>query len=182
MTATESTQLVERYAHGLLSIVEAEGAVERVEDELYRFARALEANDDLRQTLSDANIPVERRLAVIDELVETRGDPQTVGVIDHILRSGRGRLLVEIADAFVRQAAERRSRAVAEVRTAVPLSEDQQDRLRTALAKVTGNDIQLKVVVDENVVGGVVATVGDTVIDGSVARQLAQLRARLSGM
>jgi F-type H+-transporting ATPase subunit delta len=180
-TAGNSAELVEQYARGLLAIVNAEGALERVEEELYRFAQALEANNDLREALSDRQIPVERRLAVVDELLGERADPQTVAAVGHVIASGRGRMLVDIVRAFTRAAASQRDRAVAEVRTAVELTDDQRERLRKALGEATGREVELKIIVDESVVGGVLATVGDTVIDGSVSRQLARMRARLAG-
>jgi F-type H+-transporting ATPase subunit delta len=104
-----------------------------------------------------------------------------VAAVAHVIQSGQGRLLVDIIDAFNRAAAARRDRAVAEVRTAVELTEDQRARLREALAKATGRDVELQVVIDEDVVGGVLATIGDTVIDGTVSRQLSRMRSRLAG-
>lgn len=181
MQNTSTNELVDQYARGLLAIVEAEGASERVEDELYRFGRALEANNELREALSDQGLPVERRLAVVDELLEHAADPQTIAAVGHVIASGRGRMLVEIADAFVRDAANQRGRVVAQVRTAVPLSDERRERLRKALGQATGREIEMKVVVDESVVGGVLATVGDTVIDGTLSRQLARLRSHMAG-
>jgi F-type H+-transporting ATPase subunit delta len=179
--ANISTELVDQYARGLLAIVDAEGALERVEDELYRFGQALEANNDLREALSDIQVPVERRLAVVDELLDKKADPQTVAAVAHVIQSGRGRLLVDIIQAFTRAAASQRDRAVAEVRTAVELTDEQRERLRKALGEATGRDVELKVIIDESVVGGVLATVGDTVIDGTLSHQLSRMRARLAG-
>jgi F-type H+-transporting ATPase subunit delta len=78
-------------------------------------------------------------------------------------------------------AAERRQAVVAEVRSAVSLDRDHRDRLAAALGKATGKRVELKVVVDPSVVGGVVARVGDQVIDGSVRRRLELARERLTG-
>lgn len=177
---TNSTEMVDHYAHGLLAIAEAEDASERVEDELYRFARAIEGNNELRAALADQQLPVERRLGVVDELLGGKADPQTVAAVSHVVQSGRGRMIVDIIEAFTRLAASRRERAVAEVRTAVELSPDQRERLRAALGAATGRDVELKVVIDADVVGGVLATVGDTVIDGTVSRRLARMRSQLA--
>jgi len=179
--AKNSTEVVDQYARGLLAIVEAEGATDRVEDELYRFGQAIERNNELREALSDRQIPVERRLSVVDELLDEKADPQTVAVVAHVIQAGRGRMLTDIIAAFIRVAASQRDRAVAEVRTAVELSDDQRERLRKALGEATGREVELKVIIDDSVVGGVLATVGDTVIDGSVSRQLARMRSRLAG-
>jgi F-type H+-transporting ATPase subunit delta len=69
----------------------------------------------------------------------------------------------------------------AEVRSAVPLDEDQRRRLAEALSAATGRAVEVKVVVDPEVLGGVVAQVGDTVIDGSVRARLDELRERIGG-
>jgi F-type H+-transporting ATPase subunit delta len=83
-------------------------------------------------------------------------------------------------DEMVRMAAERRQQAVAEVRTAVPLDEDRQRRLAEALSRVSGKQVELRVVLDGSIIGGVVARVGDQVYDGSVRRKLELARERLS--
>lgn len=179
--ASNATALADQYARGLLAIVEAEGATERVERELYRFGQLLEQHDELRDTLGNAQLPLERRLSVVDELLDKRADRQTTAAVAHVIQSGRGRMLGEIISAFSRVAADRRGRSVAHVRTAVDLSDEQQQRMRRALTDATGRDVELKVVVDPDVVGGVLVTVGDTVIDGTVSRQLDRARARMAG-
>jgi F-type H+-transporting ATPase subunit delta len=68
---------------------------------------------------------------------------------------------------------------VAEVRSAIPLTEDQQHRLAAALANATGKQVEVKVVVDPSVLGGLDATVGDTVIDGTVRTRLDQIKTLL---
>jgi F-type H+-transporting ATPase subunit delta len=84
--------------------------------------------------------------------------------------------LSDIARAVVEAAAASRDKAVAEVRSAVPLDEETIERLAAALGRATGKSVEVKVVVDESVIGGIVARVGDTVIDGSLARRVDSLR------
>ena len=62
------------------------------------------------------------------------------------------------------------------MRSAIPLTDDQKARLAEALGRATGKEIEVKVIVDPSIKGGLVAQVGDTVIDGSVRRRLEQLR------
>jgi F-type H+-transporting ATPase subunit delta len=167
------------YAWAIFEVARAEGVLDRLEDELFRFARTVEGAPDLRERLTDPGAPVEQKVGIVSDLLSPRALPQTVAAVLLVVQGGRARLLGEIADAVVRLAAESRARAVAEARTAVPLDDDQTDRLGAAIEAATGKDIALKVVVDPAVLGGVVVRVGDTVIDGSVARRLADLRARL---
>jgi F-type H+-transporting ATPase subunit delta len=72
-------------------------------------------------------------------------------------------------------------RTYAEVQVAQPLTESQTTALQAALERATGAELTMRVTVDPSVVGGVRARVGDTVIDGSVARRLSQLRTRING-
>ena len=170
---------IEGYASALFEIAKAEGTLDEVEDELFRFARTLEANDELRNSLTDEMIPPARRQAVVEDLLGQKASPTTVNLVSFIIGSGRGRDLPAIVNRLVERAAAEKDRAVAEVRTAVPLTEDQQTRLAAALANATGRQIELKVVVDPSVLGGVVAQVGDIVIDGTVRAGLDQLRTLL---
>lgn len=167
------------YAGALFEVAKAEGSLERVEEELFRVARTLEASDDLRTTLTDQAIPAERRQAIVEDLLGGRASPVTTALVSFVVGAGRSRDLPAIIDSLVRRAAEERAEAVAEVRAAVPLSEEQRRRLAEALGRATGKRVSLKVVVDPTVIGGVVARVGDTVIDGSVRHRLEQLKETL---
>ncbi|MGD2043458.1 MAG: F0F1 ATP synthase subunit delta, partial [Acidimicrobiia bacterium] len=81
-----------------------------------------------------------------------------------------------IASAVAEAAASSRDRAVAEVRSAVPLDDATVSRLTESLGRATGKKVEVKVVVDPSVIGGIVARVGDTVIDGSIARRVDSVR------
>ncbi len=95
------------------------------------------------------------------------------------MASGRGHDLPAIVDRFVDLAAQTRERTVAEVRSAVALDDVQQQRIAEALSRATGKQVEVKVIVDESVLGGIVATVGDTVIDGTVRHRLDQLKEQI---
>jgi F-type H+-transporting ATPase subunit delta len=172
--------VVRGYARALFDVAEAEGVLGKVEDELFRFARALEANPKLREALTDASLPVENRTALIRDLLEDRAHPVTLSMLGFVVESGRARDLAKIIDELARIAAEQRQQALAEVRSAVPLTKEQTDRLAAALGSVTGREVDVKVVVDPSVVGGFVARVGDEVFDGSLASRLEDVKGRLS--
>jgi F-type H+-transporting ATPase subunit delta len=172
---------VRGYALALLSIAEAEGPVDRVQDELYAFAKAAERHPELRDALTDASLPAENRRAVVEELLGKRAHDVTLRLATFLVEAGQARRIGQIAEEVARMAAERSDRTLAEARTAVPLSDEQRSRLQRALADATGRQIELKVVIDPTVVGGVVARVGDEVFDGSVASRLSDARRHLTG-
>jgi F-type H+-transporting ATPase subunit delta len=84
-------------------------------------------------------------------------------------------------DELVQLAAARRERYVAYVTAPAPLSQQQEDRLAGALARIYGRPVSLRVEVDEALLGGLVVKVNDEVIDGSVLSRLNGLRHRLAG-
>lgn len=170
-----------RYAEAIVGVASAEGALDRVSDELFRFARAMDDHPELRDRLRDMTIAIPDKLGIVSELLAERAHPQTLAALVYVIQAGRARLLTEIADAVVQRSAQTRDRAVAEVRTAAPLDHDRTSRLTAAVERATGKKIDMKVVVDPDLLGGVVVRVGDMVIDGSVARRLDELKARLVG-
>lgn len=170
---------IDGYARALFEVARADGTLDEVEDELFRFARSYESSESLRTTLSDENIPAGKRQAVIEDLLGQTATSTTVQLVSMVVGSGRANDLVAIIDALVQRASASKNLEVAEVRSAIELSTDQQDRLKAALANATGKQVNLKVVVDPTVIGGLVATVGDVVIDGTVRTSLEQLKARL---
>jgi len=170
---------IDGYARALFEIARAEGTLDEVEDELFRFARSYESSEELRKALTDDTIPAAKRQSIVEDLLGGKATPTTVQLISLVVAGGRSRDLPAIIDRLVQRAAASKDAEVAEVRTAVALTDDQQDRLRAALANATGRTVNLKVVVDPSVLGGIVATVGDTVIDGTVRTRLDQLKSRL---
>jgi len=168
---------IEGYAEALFDVANAEGLLDVVENELYQVARALQGSDDLRATLTDANIPAERRQGIIEELLGGKGASNvTKSLVGFIVAAGRARDLPAIVDEFVQRSATEREHAVAEVRSAIPLDGEQQRRLGDALSRATGKQVEVKVTVDPTVLGGIVSRIGDRVIDGTVATRLQQLR------
>jgi F-type H+-transporting ATPase subunit delta len=96
-----------------------------------------------------------------------------------VVSSGRADEFSAIVDRFVELAAAERKQAIAEVRSAIPLEREQIDRLREALNRATDKNVEVKVIVDPSVMGGIVATIGDIVIDGSVRHRLEQLKEQI---
>lgn len=167
---------VDAYAAALFEVARAEGALETVEDELFKVARTFEANEQLRSTLTDAVVPVERRIGIVEDLLGGRAAPITTALVSFVVAAGRSRDLPAIIDKLVERAATERQQEVAEVRAAIPLDDATIERLAAALSTATGKSVTVKVIVDPSIMGGVIARIGDTVLDGSVRHRLDQLK------
>ena len=165
----------EAYAAAFFAVAQAEGALEDVEDELFRVSRTIAGDDRLRSVLTDPSIPVEARQGVIEDLLRA-ARPITRSLVAFVVGAGRARDLPDIVDEFLKMAAGARQREVAEVTSAVPLDEAQKERLAQALSNATGKQVEVLVIVDPYVLGGLRARIGDRVIDGTVRTRLEKLR------
>ncbi len=174
--ADPNVDRTEAYAKALLEVARAEGMLGEVEDDLFRFARVFEGTDDLRTALTDPSLPADRRMAVVEELMGGKALNVSAALASFIVGIGRASEMPAIVDRFVELAAAEREHEVAEVRSAVALDESQQQRLAAALSQATGKRVEVKVIIDEKVLGGIIARIGDTVIDGTVRHRLEQLK------
>jgi F-type H+-transporting ATPase subunit delta len=176
----ERDKLTQGYARAMFAVADAEGELDRVEDELYRFGKEVEGQPQLREALTDPALPAERKKAVTTEILAGKASRHTVAMLGFLVEQGRAKDLPKIIEALVEVAAEQRNRAVAEVRSAVPLDEQRRTKLARALSEASGRDVEVKVLVDPSLMGGVVARVGDQVFDGSVRRKLEMARDQLA--
>ena len=167
---------IDTYAEAMFEVARAEGTIDEVEDELFRFARALEGSDELLDALTDPHIPASRRQQIVEDLLGAQATAVTTALISMVVGIGRGKDLPSIIDLLVKKSAASHEKAVAEVRSTVELSDEQRQRLAQAIEKATGKKVEVKVIIDETILGGVVTTIGDTVIDGSVRTRLEQLK------
>ena len=168
-------------AQAAFTVAEADGTLGSVEEELFRFGRAIDSSAELQMALTDPSLDTASKSGVVRTLLEGRVAPATASVLEYMAGHLRGRRADIAVDELSDLAAEQRNRVVAEVRTAIALDDDQQRRISAALSVLKGRAVQLNVAIDPSVLGGIAVTVGDEVIDGTVATRLEQARRSLTG-
>lgn len=161
------------YADGLRKLDE-------VEDELFRLDRVISAERELSSKLSDRNIPLAARQELLHGLLQGKAESVTVRLAERAV-DGRGRHFAGSMRSYQVAAAARRSASIATVRVASDLTEGERSRLADALGRQYGRQIQLNVIVDPSVVGGVRVDIGDEVIDGTIAARLDEAQRRIAG-
>ena len=169
---------INAYVVAMFEIASANDAVSAVEDDMFRLARAIESNEQLRAALNDTSLPSDRRQNIVEQLLGGKAHNVTVQLVSMLVGTGHISLLPQVADALVKRASSSKQMEVAEVRSAVALTDAQKARLAEALGKAAGKPVNLKVVVDPSVIGGLVATIGDEVIDDTVRTRLDQVKSR----
>lgn len=154
----------------------AQGQLESLEDEVFRFGQIVQNERALRSALVDRSAPAEARRQLVRRLLEGKATEQTIQLVEHAaVDRQEHRLEVELDRISVFAAWLRESR-VAVVKVASPLSPEHRDRLQRALSAQIGAPVLLNIVVEPDLVGGIRVEIGDEVVDGTVHSRLEAAR------
>jgi F-type H+-transporting ATPase subunit delta len=170
---------VDGYATALLQDIPDKRSLGDVEDELFRFMRIVGGSHELLGILSNREIDAATRRSLVVDLLQGRATPTTVRLAAYATQVGRPRDYETLLATLVDRVAAESNRRLATVRTAVDLDDERRRHLADALSQVAGHAVDIRVTIDPTVLGGFVATIGDTVVDGSTRHRLDLLKARL---
>ena len=171
-----------RYAQALFDSAKREGRLDEAVEQLAAVASLLRAVPDLRQLLLNPDVEPEDKLAVLEKARPVGWAPLVRAFLDLVVRAGRAEFLGGIAEALSRLVDEDQGRLRAVVASAHPLPAAELERLRESLERREGKHVELEAEVDPELIGGLVVRLDHRVIDGSVRRQLSDLRQRLSSL
>jgi F-type H+-transporting ATPase subunit delta len=172
--------IARRYAKALFELGVSESAFERYGEELAALAAVYLGSHDLRMSMENPIVKLSEKQAILRALLpRVAPSPSVQRFVQLLLERGRLRLLPGISRAYRRLADERAGQVRAKVSTATPLGPGDLARVRAALERRTGRKVIIETAVDASLIGGIVAHVGDLVLDGSVRSQLEGLRQRL---
>jgi F-type H+-transporting ATPase subunit delta len=165
----------------LFASAEAQGVLDEVEDQLFRFERILDAQGELATLLDEATVEPQRRIGLLDHVLATKVHPITLALLQHAVGSQRRRSVTFVIDDLLAEAAARQERSLARVLSAVELTEQQRARLTAVLTQMYGRPMSIRTAIEPALRGGLVIRVGDEVIDGSIAARLSGARTALAG-
>jgi F-type H+-transporting ATPase subunit delta len=172
---TFAAALERQAVRGQLVIADRDGKLDDTEDQLFRFARLVESNPELRNLLGDRGIELGNRQELVEGLLSGRATDATIALAKRAV-AARERTFGQTIEGYVTLAAAQKNRVLATVRVAKPLSSEQRKRLRAALRQQIGREVAIQEVVDPNVLGGVRVEIGDEVFEGTVADRLEAAR------
>ncbi|MCV7078320.1 F0F1 ATP synthase subunit B/delta [Mycobacterium szulgai] len=181
-----NSDLVDAIEHvsrqALLEVAERDGKVDEVEDQLFRFSRILDAQPRLGILLGEYTSPAEGRVGLLRKVLESssaRVNPVVVSLLSHTVELLRGEPAEEAALFLAEVAVARRGEVVAQVSAAAELSDAQRTRVTDVLSRIYGHPVAVQLQIDDELLGGLLISVGDEVIDGTLKSRLAAAEAQL---
>ena len=181
-SGAELIEVLEQLGYRIFfSAAESDGVLDRVEEEVFMFARVVAQNGDLQMGLTNPAYDATAKAKLITNLLANQAHPYTIKVLSHVAANLRGRRTDRVFEEVADLAAARRTRLRAKLRVAIALDENQRTRLVSALTKIYQKPIHLDEVIDSSVIGGIEVRVADDVIDGTIAGRLRQARHQVAG-
>lgn len=172
-----NVSIARRYARALIAVSLQSGRVDEVLEELETMAKAMSASAEMRDLFHSPGFSREQRHDFLQAFAKRAGFGEpTISFLRLLLDRGRAEHIDQITRIYRQLADEAAGRVRAEVHTPRKLDPKASAGLAAALSRITGRKIQLEEMIDESLIGGIVAKVGDRVFDGSVRTQLERIR------
>ena len=156
------------------AVADKNGELEKLENQLFDFARVLKANPDLRQALNTSADTDEGKLALLEAVIKGKYTSSTLNLLRKVVTLRRGRSIDATLAAYSHYVSSRKDRLVAHVKSAVELSPSQIEKLVAALTKQMGRPVHINLEIDPKVLGGISIRYADDVIDGTIVNRIAE--------
>jgi len=176
------TILARRYAKALFAVGKENDAYEAYNETLQGVAGLYISTPEVADALTNPLYPIDVREKVMAGLINSIGvDKVSANFLNLLVEKRRAEILPEIAEEYKIMVDEEKNISHGSVTSAVELSDELQAKIQAALEKLTGKKVELSTSVDPSLIGGIVAKVGDLVLDGSIKTQLAGLKDSIKG-
>ncbi|MBC8316762.1 MAG: F0F1 ATP synthase subunit delta [Desulfobulbaceae bacterium] len=174
--------LARRYAKALFVVGKEENSLDDFVEALQGFADLYTTTPEVVDGLTNRIYPADVRIKVMEEIVKSAGvSPIMANFLNLLAEKGRSNVLPEIAATFQAMVDEERNICQGTVFSATELSAELQGKTKETLEKITGKQVVLKAEIDPSIIGGIIAKVGDLILDGSIKTQLEGLKESIKG-
>ncbi len=171
------TIVAQKYARGLFAAGKEDGRFKEYGEELQRVAEFLEGQKEILEALESPIYPPDLKMEIIEEIIKALQVDETIAKFLRLLvEKRRIHFITDIVKAYQALLDEELGIARVEVHVPTELDEETQKALAEALAKKVGREVVLNVIQDPEIIGGVMAKVGDLVLDGSIRAQLEKFK------
>jgi len=178
----KQTILAKRYAKALFTIGKEDGKYEAYNDALQAVAELFASTPEVEDALVNPLYPVDIREKVMAGVIQSIDAEKVLGnFLTLLVQKKRAEIIPEIAEQFQIMVDDDNNISHGTVVSAVELDAELQEKVQATLEKLTGKKVELTASVDPSIIGGIIAKVGDLVLDGSIRTQLASLKDSIKG-
>ena len=169
-------KVASRYAKSLIDLALEQNVLEEIKNDALFFVDTLRANSTLQAVLKNPIIPLGKKNAIINEIFVSKVNKTTAAFLKIVIDKGRSGILYSIAKEFLNQYNGFKKIFKAQVISATPLTQDNINKITAVVEDAVKGDVILTTLVDANLIGGFILTVGDKQFDTSIATSLAKLK------
>jgi F-type H+-transporting ATPase subunit delta len=178
----KQTILAKRYAKAIFTVGQEQKKYEEYNEVLQGLAGLYSTHPDVIDALTNPLYPMDVKENVMKGIVGSMKVDTIMGnFLNLLVQKKRAEILPEIAQAYKTMVDEAKNISHGNVISAIELSDDLKENVRKILEKLTGKKVELTTSVDSSIIGGIIAQVGDLVLDGSIKTQLAGLKDSIKG-
>lgn len=176
-TGSLSANIAGRYAQAVFELTRDEGGIDQLATQVDDLQQALRDSDDLRTLIQSPLYSREQQGEAIGAIADRMGlGPVLANTLRLMARNHRLFVLPQLVERLKALIAVERGEVTADVVSAAPLTDEQQQRLAETLAQKTGKKVRLDARVDESLIGGMIVQLGSQMIDSSIRSKLASLQ------
>lgn len=168
------------YSNALFEVAIEENKIDQLYNELTQITDLFSEYPDFFELFKTPKISVEDKKKSIEEVFEGKISTEMLNFLKIVLDKRRSNAIFSIKSEFDKKVYAHKGIEKATAETAVPLDSEEMKRLENALGDMTGKKIELKNVINPNVIGGLLLRVGDKVVDGSIRKRLSDMQDSLA--
>lgn len=181
MRSMVSTEIAEPYAKALMALARENNLVDQISEDVNSLVALLSESEDLRVSLTSPAFKPEQKKQILQQIAGDQLHPYTKNFLLLLVDRGRIIFLKEILKQFQDLVRQLNQTVLAEVTSALPLSEEQQESIRQkVLAMTQARQADLDIKVDPDIIGGVIIKVGSQIVDVSLRGQLRRIGVSLT--
>ena len=164
------------YARALRDIAIERGKIDEIAGELEALDQAFHGDRTLLVFFESPKIPRHEKKSVLEKTLTGKVSEEVLNLLKILIDRSRQSVFDQICATFKDLYDEHKKRMHVTVDCAVPIADEQANRLKELLASRLDREIIMETRVDEDLLGGMKVRFGDTVIDGSIRTQLNKVR------
>lgn len=174
-----NVRVANRYASALMELTNEQKKSDAIAEDLLTVKNTIDGSRELRNVLASPIVAKEKKQAILRDIFTKKVGELVIGYLDEIVAKGRENIIHDILTQYFALRDEQLGIVRVNVKTTVEFSSKQEKDLQTQLETMTKKKVEVVFSIDKTIKGGFVARVGDTVLDGSVKRQLEILKLKL---